>query len=95
MPSFTITQPTSLHPAEIHKRLDTLRERLSSKYGIDAQWKTPTVAEFERTGASGTIVCYPDKVEVNVDLSFLLSAMKDQIEGRIRNELQQALAVTA
>lgn len=91
MPEFTITQPHNLHPAEVRKRLDAMRERLSTKYGIDAQWKTPTEAVFDRTGASGTILCYPDKVEVNVDLSFFLSAMQGQIESRIKSELEQAL----
>ncbi len=92
MPKFTVSQPHALPADEVRKRLDTLRDRLSTKYGIDAQWKTATEAVFDRTGASGTIQCFPDKVEVSVDLSFFLGAMKDQIESRIRTELQKVLA---
>lgn len=91
MPKFTISQPHALPSDEVRKRLDAMRERLSTKYGIDAQWTSDTQATFDRTGASGTIQCFADKVEVFVDLSFLLTAMKDQIESRIRSELQKAL----
>ena len=92
MPKFTIEHPHALPPTDVKQRLDKLSERLSSKYGIDAKWSSDTRASFSRTGASGTISCEPSKVVVFVDLSFALTPMKGQIEGRIRDELVRALS---
>ena len=92
MPKVVIEQSHSLDASEVRKRLDTLSEKLSSKYGIDAHWKNDNEATFKRTGASGSIVCQPGKVTVNVDLSLVLSPMKHQVETRIRSELEKVLA---
>jgi putative polyhydroxyalkanoate system protein len=92
MPKLTIEHAHSLEPAEAKQRLDALAERLSAKYGIDAKWKSPTEATFKRSGASGTISVRPGKVVIDVDLSLVLSPMKSQVESRIRNELEKALA---
>ena len=92
MPKFTIEHPHTLSPADVKARLDKLNHRLSTKYGIDSQWKSPTEATFKRTGASGSITCHPGKVVVAVDLSMLLGPMKSEVESRIRRELEKALA---
>ena len=38
-------------------------------------------------GANGTINIEPNQVRVNLDLSFVLSPMKDTIEKKIKDEL--------
>ena len=92
MPKMTIEKSHALPADEVRKRLETLSQTLSTKYGIESEWKSDTEAVFKRTGASGSIHCLPDKVVVNVDLSFALTMMKSQVEGRIRHELEKALA---
>lgn len=92
MPKFKIEHRHSLPADEVRQRLDVLSERLSTKYGIDAKWKSDTEATFKRTGAAGAIHVEPEKVVVDVDLSFMLAPMKDKVEERIRGELQKALA---
>ena len=92
MPKFTIEHPHSLPADEVKQRLEKLNERLSTRYGIDAKWASPTRATFSRTGASGSIQCEQNKVVVHVDLSFALSMVKGQVESRIREELTRALA---
>src|SRR5438445_8166886 len=94
MAKVTIEHPHTLSHDEVKKRLDTLNGRLSSKYGIDATWKSDTQATFKGMGASGTIQCHPDKVVVNVQLSLLLSPVKSKVESRIRQELATALAAS-
>ena len=92
MPKMSIEKAHALPPEEVRKRLDALSQTLSDKYGIVSEWKSETEAVFKRTGASGSIHCLADKVVVNVDLSFALTPMKSQVEGRIRHELEKALA---
>jgi putative polyhydroxyalkanoate system protein len=91
MPKFSIEHGHALGADEVKLRLQTLSERLASKYGINATWKTPTEATFKATGASGAIRCHNDKVVVDVDLGFALSMMKGQLETRIKSELEKAL----
>lgn len=90
MPRVTIEHPHNLPTTEVRDRLDAMRGRLA-RYGIEASWKSQTEAVFKRTGASGSISCRPDKVVVDVDLSFVLAPMKGEVETRIKNELAKAL----
>jgi putative polyhydroxyalkanoate system protein len=92
MPKLTIEQTHSLAADEVRRRLDTLSERLSQKYGIDARWTSDTEASVKGSGASGTIQMQPGKVVVSVDLSFVLSPVKGKVETRIRDELLRALS---
>lgn len=92
MPKLTIEQPHALPHGEVRQRLSTLEDRLATKYGIEAKWVSDTHAEIKRTGASGSIRCAPDRVVVEIDLSFALSPVKSKVETRVREELARALA---
>ena len=65
---------------------------LSAKYGIEANWISPTEANVKRTGVTGKITCTDSKVTVFLDLSFMLSPVKDKVESRVRRELESCLA---
>ena len=92
MPKLNIEQAHALPLDEVKKRLQTLADRLSEKYGIEAKWLTHTEASVKRTGVTGKITCSDDKVTVFLDLSFVLSPLKDKVESRIKQELQTCLA---
>lgn len=92
MPKMTIEQCHALEPATVRQHLEGLQTRLAEKYGLTVSWTSNTEATIKRTGASGTIRCEPQKVVVNLDLSFALTPLKGTIEQRIRQELTQALA---
>jgi putative polyhydroxyalkanoate system protein len=87
MPKLTIEQPHKLPADEARKCLDTLSRDLADKYGLSCNWLSDTEAKVERTGASGNIKIEPQRVLVNLDLSFALSPLKGKIESRIREEL--------
>jgi putative polyhydroxyalkanoate system protein len=92
MPKLNIEQTHSLPLDEVKKRLQGLADRLGTKYGIDANWVSEREATLKRTGVSGKITCEDSKVTVFLDLSFVLSPMKDKVESRVRQELQTCLA---
>ena len=92
MPKINIEHPHKLPADDVRARLDKLNQQLSSKYGIEARWSSPTRASFSRTGASGSIQCDQGRVVVQVDLSFALTPLKGKVEDRIRDELAKALA---
>lgn len=87
MPKITVERAHALPQEEIKKRLQSLADKFGEKYGVQASWKSPTVAEVKRTGASGTISCEPGKVCVALDLSFALTPIKGKVEERIKSEL--------
>jgi putative polyhydroxyalkanoate system protein len=89
MPKLQITQSHSVTADEAKKRIQTLATELSDKYGLSSEWKSDTQAEVKRTGATGLISIEPNQVKVALDLSFVLSPMKDKIEGKIKEELQR------
>ncbi|MSP59270.1 MAG: hypothetical protein EXR72_02830 [Myxococcales bacterium] len=95
MPKLTIEKKHALPADVVRQRLDALNARLAEKYGIAAVWKSSTEATFKRTGASGTISCRDDRVVIHLDLSFVLSGLRERIENRIRRELESALAEPA
>jgi putative polyhydroxyalkanoate system protein len=92
MPKLNIEESHALPIDELKQRLQALADRLSAKYGIEANWVSPTEAHVKRTGVTGKITCSDQKVTVFLDLSFVLSPMKDKIESRVRQELQRCLA---
>ena len=72
--------------------MQALAERLSGKYGIEANWISTTEANVKRTGVTGKITCTDSKVTVFLDLSFMLSPVKEKVESRVRRELDAAIA---
>jgi putative polyhydroxyalkanoate system protein len=92
MPKLNIEQTHNLPLEEVKKRLQSLADRLSTKYGIDAAWTSATEASVKRTGVTGKITCTDSKVTVFLDLSFVLSPVKDKVENRVRKELESCLA---
>ena len=94
MPKFTIEHSHALGPSEVRQRLDGLCARLAEKYGLEAKWKSDHEAVIKGTGASGNIVCRAGAVALTVDLSFVLTPMRERIESRIRRELTACLAET-
>jgi putative polyhydroxyalkanoate system protein len=95
MAKLTIEQAHTLPIDEVKKRLQALADRLSEKYGIDARWVSDREANVKRTGVSGKITCTESKVTVALDLSFMLSPLKEKIEHRVRSELESTLATKA
>ena len=92
MPKVNIEQPHSLPIEEVRTRLQTLADKLAGKYGVEATWVSPTEAQIKRTGVTGKMSCSPSKVTVFLDLSFVLSPLKDKVESRVREELVRCLA---
>ena len=91
MAKLSIEQSHALPLDEVRKRLQELADRLSEKYGIAATWISEREANVKRTGVTGKIACTENKVTVNLDISFVLSPLKDKIHDRVTRELKSLL----
>lgn len=89
MPKVEITHPHSVTAEEAKKRIEGLNRDLGEKYGLESSWKSDTEATVKRTGASGSIKIEPTRIVVSIDLSFVLSGIKGQVETKIKSELER------
>ena len=89
MPSIDIAQPIHVPPEEARRRLDTFRAELQERFGLTPAWTTPTLIEVRRTGASGSLRIEPSRIAVHIDLSFVLTPLRGQIESEVRRRLAE------
>ncbi len=94
MPKVRIEHAHSLPLPEVRQRLQGLADKLSEKYGIEAKWISEREADVKRTGVTGKILIAEDKVTVALDLSFVLSPLKEKVETRVREQLAKSLEPT-
>jgi putative polyhydroxyalkanoate system protein len=64
-----------------------LAQELESGYGMRCEWQGD-VLRFERTGVSGEMTVSPDRIELNAELGFLLSAFKERIEDQLNRNFE-------
>lgn len=90
MPKLVIEEAHALTGDEAKKRVEALHKSLADKLAFALSWRSDTEAKLERTGALGSIKIEPQRILVNLDLSFALSPLKGKIEGWIRDGLRGA-----
>jgi len=71
---------------EARKRVASIAESLSDKYGLSSSWDGDDLL-IKGSGVNGCIVVADESVEVEVKLGFALSMMA----GTIRTSLQEAM----
>ncbi len=91
MIKMTVTQPYACTSEECKNRLATLGATLSESYGLAVNWQSDTTAKVERTGVKGTLCIEAGQVSVVLELSFVLSPMRDTIATKIREELKRLM----
>jgi putative polyhydroxyalkanoate system protein len=91
MPKISISKPHSLTPAVIKQRLDALGAKLTEKYQAKTSWEDDKSMKVKGPGVEGKLTIAADKVDVNLDLGFLLTPMKGKIEEAITKELEKVV----
>jgi putative polyhydroxyalkanoate system protein len=95
MSTIDISRAHSLDKEEARRRAETLARTLEDKLGIRWNWDGDRIRFHAPGGAakgsSGTVSVDPKTVRVEVDLPFLLRAIKGTIEGKINKNLDELL----
>jgi putative polyhydroxyalkanoate system protein len=86
VPSISIKRRHKLAHKEAKAAAAKIARDLNKRFGLDYTWSGDNV-EFERPGASGTLHVGKAEVRLEVELSFLLYALKGPIEQAIGKEL--------
>lgn len=91
MPKISMQKNHSLTHDQARDKVDQLAASLKDKYGLTGSWSGNRY-QFKRTGVSGFVHLEDKKVTVEVDLSFVLSPLKGQVEEALKKNLDKEFA---
>ena len=96
MATIEIKRAHTLGVDEAKKRAESLAKSMEAQLGIRWSWEGNKI-RFDAPsgaakGASGTVSVDASAVNVEVDLPFLLRAVKGTIEGKINQKLNELMA---
>ena len=89
MPKINLSRNHSLPPAVIKQRISDLGSKLQEKYQAKTSWVDDKTLNVKGPGVDGKLVIGGDKVDVNLDLGFMLSPLKGKIEETLGRELDK------
>ena len=89
MPKINLSRNHSLPAAVIKQRLTDLGSKLQEKYQAKTSWADDKTLNVKGPGVDGKLVIGGDKVDVNLDLGFMLSPLKGKIEETLGRELDK------
>jgi putative polyhydroxyalkanoate system protein len=96
MATIDIKKSHALQVDEAKKKAEDLARDMEGQLGIRWNWEGDKI-KFDAPsgaakGASGTVSVSSSDVRVEIDLPFLLRAVKGTIEGKVKDKLEKALA---
>jgi putative polyhydroxyalkanoate system protein len=96
MATIDIKKSHSLSEEEAKKRAESLAKDMEGELGIRWNWDGNKI-KFEAPsgaakGTKGTVSVEAAQVRVEIDLPFLLRAIKGTIEGKVNDKLNKSLA---
>jgi putative polyhydroxyalkanoate system protein len=95
MATIDISRAHTLDKDEARRRAETLAKSMEDKLGIRWRWEGDKI-RFDAPGGAakgttGTVHVDPKDVRVEVDLPFLLRAVKGAVESKINQKLDALL----
>ena len=91
MPSIDIRRRHDKSMKEAKLAVEHVAQKLSDKFDVEYCWDGHTLA-FERSGVHGQILLSKGEVHVQVNLGFLLLALRGPIEAEIHKYLDREFA---
>ena len=90
MPSISIRRRHSLDHKKAKAAAQKIARDLGKRFDLEHEWDGDEVS-FERAGLSGSMHVGKHEIRLEVELSFLLLALKGPIEQAIHKELDAVL----
>jgi putative polyhydroxyalkanoate system protein len=90
MPSISIKRRHKLDHAHAKAAARKVAKDLDKRFGLTCRWQDDDV-EFNGAGLSGKMHVGKSQISLDVELSFLLIALKGTIERHINDELDAVL----
>lgn len=95
MATIDIRRQHTLSKDEAKKRAEELAKSMETKLGIRWRWEGDVI-RFDAPsgaakGATGVVSVEPSSVRVEIDLPFLLRAIKGTVESKVNEKLEAVL----
>jgi putative polyhydroxyalkanoate system protein len=96
MATIDISRSHTLEKDDARRRAEALAKSMEEKLGIRWHWEGDKI-KFDAPsgaakGATGTVYVDPTQVRVEVDLPFLLRAIKGTVESKINQKLDELIS---
>ena len=95
MATIDIRRPHQLDKEEAKRRAEALARGMEDKLGIRWRWDGDLIRFDAPSGAAkgttGTVTVEGNAVRVEIDLPFLLRAIKGKVESKVTEKLQEVL----
>lgn len=96
MATIDIRRQHSLDKEEAKKRAEELARSMEDKIGIRWRWEGDLIRFDAPSGAAkgttGVVRVEPASVQVEIDLPFLLRAMKGMVESKVNEKLDSLIS---
>ena len=91
MPSIHLSTPHNLDVATAKQRVEKVASQLRNRLGVDYNW-SGNALEFNRSGASGTILVEEKAITVDAEIGMMLMPFKSEIEKQLKQFLEEKLS---
>lgn len=88
MPSIDIKRKHTRSLPEARKAVERVAEHIAEKFSVECEWDGNTL-NFSRMGVDGHIAVTAKQVHVTANLNFLLAYLRESIEAKIHDYLDQ------
>jgi putative polyhydroxyalkanoate system protein len=92
MPKFDVDIPHSLPPEEARSRIAAATPKLEKEYGAKCTWNGDRELSVSRKGLDARVSIEPERVHIELNLGFLLTAFSTTIKNGISKELSGILS---
>jgi len=92
MPKFDVDIPHSLSAEEARARIAGAAPKLEKEYGATCTWKGERELTVSRKGLDARVSIEAQRIHVELNLGFLLSAFSEKIKNGIARELANILS---
>jgi putative polyhydroxyalkanoate system protein len=92
MPKFDVDIPHALSAEEAHARIAVAAPKLEKDYGAKCTWTNDHELLVSRKGLDARVAIEPQRVHIELNLGFLLTAFSATIKSGISRELTNILS---
>jgi putative polyhydroxyalkanoate system protein len=92
MPKYQLEVPHQLPLDEVRSRLDRAKGKLEAEYGATCTWEGQDKMVVARKGLNATVNLEATRLNIDLELGLLLSALAGTIRTGIAKQLTELLA---
>ncbi len=86
-----VEQAYTMNQAEVREKMESVLGNMASKYDLTIEWESDTKVTITRSGVKGWAEIEPNRVVVELSLSFPVSALAGKVEEQLKHKMAKEL----